>query len=228
MYSNHTISQETPLNSLPFPTLCFLDLTSLCSELSSATKLKKKSFFTINLREQDSPPALTRKRHTDRGITSPRYAVLVGGGGVPGQVHPGGGGYLARSSRGGGYLGRGEGGYLGRGGTLAGGVPWPGGGGYLVRGGRYPPLPPRCGLTDKLKTLPSLVLRTRSVKMNTTLRITISLTTVYAPDLESRVYSINLPVLEINENESRRRFFYKIHCKNELYLIINSFDLLSL
>ena len=49
-------------------------------------------------------PALARKRHTDRGIASPRYAVLVGGGGgtypgggggyLPGGVPTGGGGYL--------------------------------------------------------------------------------------------------------------------------------------
>ena len=55
--------------------------------------------------------------------------------GVPCQVQPGGRGYPARSSRGG---------YPGRGGTLAGGVPWQGvpwlggtlaGGGYPGRGG---------------------------------------------------------------------------------------------
>ena len=44
----------------------------------------------VLLLQQESPPALTRKRHTDRGVASPRYAVLVGGGGVPTLV----GGYL--------------------------------------------------------------------------------------------------------------------------------------
>ena len=82
--------------------------------------------------------------------------------GGSGQVQPGGRGYLGRGE--GGYLGWGEGGTLARGGGgylgWGRGVPWPGGGGYL---GRYPPPPPGCGQTDKLKILPPLVLRTRSV-----------------------------------------------------------------
>ena len=63
--------------------------------------------------KQESPPALTCKRHTDRGIASPRYAVLVGGGGVP---TPGRGGVP----------------------TPGGGVPTPGGGGVPTPGGGVP------------------------------------------------------------------------------------------
>ena len=55
------------------------------------TNLQKKitlQFAVTFLFQQESPPALTRKRHTDRGVPSPRYAVLVGGGG---GTYPGGG-----------------------------------------------------------------------------------------------------------------------------------------
>ena len=83
-------------------------------------------------KQQESPAALTRKRHTDRGVTSPRYAVLAGGGGGPTLV---GGGYLPWW---GGYLPWWGGTYPGGGEvpTLVGGVPTWWGGTYL---GRYPP-----------------------------------------------------------------------------------------
>ena len=115
--------------------------------------------------KQESPPALTRKRHTDRCIASPRYAVLVGGGGGGTWPGPAGGGYPGRGGTlaGGGYPGQG-GGYPGQGGTLVGGVPWLGGGGVPIPAWIGTP-PPGCGQTDKLKILPPLVLRTRSVKM---------------------------------------------------------------
>ena len=98
--------------------------------------------------EQESPPALTRKRHTDRGVASPRYAVPVVGV-VPTLV----GGYLPWW--GGTYPGWGVptlvgvptlGGYLpGWGGTYPAqkvGVPTlAGGGGVPTYLGRYPPHP---------------------------------------------------------------------------------------
>ena len=56
---------------------------------------------------QESPPALTRKRHTDHGVASPRYAVLVGGGTYPGGGVPtlvvGGGGVPTLGGEGGTY-----------------------------------------------------------------------------------------------------------------------------
>ena len=78
--------------------------------------------------KQESPPALTRKRHTDRGIFRMGrggYLLRSGrGGGVPTQVWMGGGLPTLRTGRGesGQVQPGGEGGYLGRG---EGGVPWP-------------------------------------------------------------------------------------------------------
>ena len=111
-------------------------------------------FYCVFTYKQESPPALTRKRHTDRGVASPRVGGGVCtypsgggtyyGGGVPtlvGGTYPGGGvptlvgGYLLWC---GGYL-------LWWGGpTLVGGVPTLGGGTPPPR--RWvPPLHPDLG-----------------------------------------------------------------------------------
>ena len=124
--------------------------------------------------KQESPPALTRKRLTDRGVTSPRY-VPVGGGvpqsGTPPPPSPGGGypSQVPPSPPGGGTPVR----YsppLPPGGVPQSGTPLPlppGGvpcrGGYLANYRIGNPPPPPCGQTHKLKILPPLVLRTRSV-----------------------------------------------------------------
>ena len=71
---------------------------------------------------QESPPALTRKRLTDRGVTSPRYVPVVGGGGTLAGGVP--------------WLG----GYPGQGGTLAGG-----GGGWGTPHLELDRVPPRPG-----------------------------------------------------------------------------------
>ena len=79
------------------------------------------------LQRQESPPALTRKRHTDRGI-------FRMGGGTYSQVWMGGVWPGPAGGRGRGVP------WLGGGGTLAGrgeGVPWPGGRGRgTLAGGR--------------------------------------------------------------------------------------------
>ena len=91
-----------------------------------------------NILIQESPPALTRKRHTDRGIFrmgGGGYLLRSGWGGVPTQVWMGGGYLLSGLDEGGVWPGPagGGGGTLagGRGGgTLAGGE---GGGGWVPR-----------------------------------------------------------------------------------------------